>query len=133
MLRAFVVVAAALVAALGGVGVVTDTVFQRGPSNENEPDENESDSKQGEDALGPLARVALLKAKTGDDGPPDPPVDCSIPDNADDSACDKGDVQDSQGAVGDSGDLESAGGPDATVPRGPVQAGAGGARRLSLR
>jgi hypothetical protein len=76
----------------------------------------------------------------GDDGQPegdsdDGPIDCSIPDNQDDTGCDKGDVEDSQGAIGDSGDSKAndPGGVDNVVPRGAVDSGAGGAAgRLPL-
>ena len=77
--------------------------------------------------------AAAVAHQSGDDGEPegdddDGPIDCSIPDNQDDSGCDTGDVQDSEGAVGDSGDLgtRDPGGADNVVPRGGVQTGAGG-------
>jgi hypothetical protein len=77
--------------------------------------------------IGPVAH------QSGDDGgaegdDDDGPIDCSIPDNRDDTGCDTGDVQDSEGAVGDSGDSENrgSGGADNVVPRGGVETGAGG-------
>jgi hypothetical protein len=68
----------------------------------------------------------------GDDGEPegdsdDGPIDCSIPDNQDDTGCDTGDVQDGAGALGDPGEIQAdPGGPDDVIPLGGVQGGAGG-------
>jgi hypothetical protein len=80
----------------------------------------------------PPKLAGVLAHRSGDDGPGDGgdegPIDCSIPDNQDDSGCDKGDVEDGAGAVGDSGDVAApkSRGPDHVVPRGAVQTGAGG-------
>lgn len=89
-------------------------------------------SAQPADGDSPVLAAAVAH-QSGDDGggegdDDDGPIDCSIPDNQDDSGCDTGDVQDSEGAVGDSGDFETrdSGGADNVVPRGGVQTGAGG-------
>jgi hypothetical protein len=78
----------------------------------------------------PTASVARA---AGDDGAgagdeESQPIDCSIPDNQDDTGCDKGDVEDSEGAIGDSGDanVPPSPGVDTVVPRGGVQTGEGG-------
>jgi hypothetical protein len=85
------------------------------------------------DSATPIPPRAVARAGGDDDGgaegdADDGPIDCSIPDNQDDTGCDQGDVEDSAGAVGDSGDVEAAdlGGADNVVPRGAVQTGAGG-------
>ena len=77
--------------------------------------------------------AAAVAHESGDDGgvegdDDDGPIDCSIPDNQDDSGCDTEDRQDSEGAVGNSGDsaTRDSGGADNVVPRGGVQTGAGG-------
>jgi hypothetical protein len=82
--------------------------------------------------VSPPALEGGIAHSSGDDGEPegdddDGPIDCSIPDNQDDTGCDTGDVQDSQGAIGAAGDVgTSSGGADNIVPRGGVQTGAGG-------
>jgi hypothetical protein len=68
-------------------------------------------SAQPADGDSPVPAAAVAH-QCGDDGgaegdDDDGPIDCSIPDNQDDSGCDTGDVQDGGGAVGDSGDLET--------------------------
>src|SRR4051812_24349713 len=140
MLRALAVVALALVAALalfgaaaglsgGGVHRVKDTVVRHLPSA-GEPDENEDENERGGDESEPddderdsLGAVAHPAQARGDEDGPDEPIDCSVPDNADDSGCDKGDAQDSKGELGDAGDLESDSGADVAVPAGGVQTG----------
>ena len=139
-LLAALVLFVAAAGALGGPGAVKDVVVNHVPlvdepdENENENDdesdnenENEPQESEGSDSAGPVATIA---AGLGDDEGPDEPIDCSIPDNADDSGCDKGDAQDSDAATGDSDDLELVAASDRAVPRGGVQTGAGGASEL---
>jgi hypothetical protein len=95
-------------------------------------------SQAGQQRVGGLevasrAPTNAVAQPAGDDGEPegdsdDGPIDCSIPDNQDDTGCDTGDVQDGAGTPGDPGEIQAAdpGGPDDVVPRGGVQGGAGG-------
>lgn len=137
-LLAALVLFVAAAGALGGPGAVKDVVVNHVPlvdepdenENENENDdenEREPQESEGSDSAGPVATIA---AELGDDEGPDEPIDCSIPDNADDSGCDKGDAQDSDRETGDSDDLELVAASDQAVPRGGVQTGAGGASEL---
>ncbi len=101
--------------------------------NENEQDEQEKDQK---DAAGPLAAVSAVSGDGGDGGDDeDEPIDCSIPDNADDSGCDTEDSDDSEDDSGDSHDSTrpsraAPGDSDAAMPLGGVDTGAGGSPRL---
>jgi uncharacterized protein YkwD len=112
--------------------------------NENEPNEqqlpeNEQETEPNEqgDAAGPLAHVSGDGGNEGDDDDNDGPIDCSIPDNADDSGCDTEDTDDRGGDSGDSDDSDDSGtvkprsaDSDTATPRGGVQTGAGGASPL---
>lgn len=79
-------------------------------------------------AVSASAPVGAVAHSGGEDQGPegdedDGPIDCTIPDNQDDSGCDTGDVDDSEGAAREATD---GGGADRIVPRGGVQTGAGG-------